>query len=65
MWQQEQGSDHPSVLALLGLHLESSVQFWVPHRKRGKGMELGKEIKSFEEQMRILGAFSWEKKRLR
>lgn len=57
------------VLALVGLSFESSVQFWVPYCKRDievseKGTELGKESKSFEGQVRNLGAFSLEKKRL-
>lgn len=70
VWQQDQDSDHPSVLALVGLYLRSSVQFWFPHGKRDievseKGTELGKESKSFEEEVRSLGAFSLEKKRVR
>ncbi|RMC14298.1 hypothetical protein DUI87_09391 [Hirundo rustica rustica] len=75
VWQQDQGRDCPLYWALVRPHLKSCGHFGVPHCKEDieglecaqrRAVELGKglEQKFHEEQLRKVGAFSLEERRL-
>ncbi|KAJ7405903.1 hypothetical protein WISP_136835 [Willisornis vidua] len=56
----------PLYSALVRPDFQCCIQFWAPNYKKDiKGLENGLEYKSYQEQLRNLGLFSLEKRRLR